>query len=205
MFRDVKATSDIALFTMGGSGLRVCVCTNYFCVCEFGYWICQEGGQRGYVYKGLEVHFDCGVCVCVFICAWMCVCAHVWAFSLPLLPYKAICSLSWPAFSLFDYGMVRPGATVATTGCAAVIAGKGVAQVPAWQWVWVAMATTLMLGLDRLHGSKLRLTRGLIGNRYSPPCTRRSPSTTESHRAHKTFRYSSSIIMCHHHIYFGRS
>lgn len=76
-----------------------------------------------------------------------CVLVHVFGRFCSVLPYKAICSLSWQAFSLFDYGTARPDATMATTGCVALIAGMGVAQVPAWQYVWVAMATFRQLDL----------------------------------------------------------
>lgn len=57
MFRDVKPTSDITPFTMGGSAETVCVCMDYFCVYAFAYWIRREGGQRGHLYEGLEVSF----------------------------------------------------------------------------------------------------------------------------------------------------
>lgn len=79
MFRDVKPTSDITPFTMGGSAETVCVCMDYFCVYAFAYWIRREGGQRGHLYEGLEVSFWLR---CMFMHTGMCVCPRVWAFPL---------------------------------------------------------------------------------------------------------------------------
>lgn len=44
MFRDVKPTSDITPFTMGGSALRPCVCVYglFLCLC-----ICLLDSSRG--------------------------------------------------------------------------------------------------------------------------------------------------------------
>lgn len=105
---------------MGGSTPRPCVCVNYFCDCAFAYWTCWEGGQRGHLYKGLEVTFwfQC-VSVCLCMSVRLCTCLGV---VLLFLPYKAVCSLYWRAFRPFGYGVAGQGATMATTGCVALIA-----------------------------------------------------------------------------------
>lgn len=77
MFRDVKPTSDITLFTLGGSSNETSdVCKNYFGVSAFAYWICRESkrGQGRYLYKGLEVFlsvFSVSVCLCMKECAFV--------------------------------------------------------------------------------------------------------------------------------------
>lgn len=54
----------------------------------------------------------------------MCARAHVWACPFCFYHIRPSAVFSWQAFSLFDYGTVKPGATMATTGCVALIAVK---------------------------------------------------------------------------------
>lgn len=87
------------------------------------------GGQRGYLYKGHEVSFQVW---CVFIHAWFHVCARAWAFS--SIAMKSSLKRE-RASSVFGYEVAKPGATMAMSGCAALIK-KGCGPV-----VWVPMTT----------------------------------------------------------------
>lgn len=92
------------------------------------------GGQRGYLYKGHEVSFQ--VC-CMFIHAWLLVCARAWAFS--LYRYKGILSPSPESFQcLWLWG----GKTRCNHGKGVLLwYRKGVVQLSTWQQVFVPMAT----------------------------------------------------------------
>lgn len=74
MFRDVKPTSDITPFTMGGSAETVCVCVCVWTISvsmHFPTGFVEREDREDICMKALRFHFDCGACLCIQECVFV--------------------------------------------------------------------------------------------------------------------------------------